>query len=70
MSLMHENLRLFTNNHIQTFRNQNQIKIKPKTITQGNVLRMNMKPGCLENPTYTVKPGKYILGLQTKLFQP
>jgi len=29
---------------------------------------MNMKPSYLENPTYTVKPRKYILGLQAKLF--
>jgi hypothetical protein len=70
MLLMYENPRLFTKNNIQTCRNQNQIKMKPKSNTQDNVLQMNMKNmnwGCLKNPTFTVKPKKYILGLQTKL---
>jgi hypothetical protein len=58
---MHENSRLFTNDNIQTCRNQNQIKMRYKTSTQDNVLRMNMKnmiPGYLENPAYTVKQKK------------
>jgi hypothetical protein len=67
---MHENSRLFTNDNIQTCRNQNQIKMRYKTSTQDNVLRMNMKnmiPGYLENPAYTVKQKKNILDLQNKL---
>jgi hypothetical protein len=63
---MHENPRLFTNDDISTCRNQNQIKMKSKISTQDNVLRMNMNPDCLENPTYNVKPRKYILGFQTR----
>jgi hypothetical protein len=49
---MHENSRLFTNNDIWICRNQNQIKMKPKSSTKDNVLQMNMKnmnPCCLEN---------------------
>jgi hypothetical protein len=38
MLLMYENPRLFTKNNIQTCRNQNQIKMKPKSNTQDNVL--------------------------------
>jgi hypothetical protein len=67
---MHENSRLFTNDNIQTCRNQNQIKMRYKTSTQDNVLRMNMKsmnPGYPENPAYIVKQKKNILDLQNKL---
>ena len=44
--------------------------MRSKTSTQDNVFQMNMKNmnlGCPEYLTYTVKPRKYILGLQTKL---
>jgi hypothetical protein len=67
---MYENPRLFTKNNIQTCRNQNQIKMKPKSNTQDNVLQMNMKNmnlGCPKNPAYIAKPRKYILSLQTEL---
>jgi hypothetical protein len=70
MLLMHKNPILFTNDDIQTCRNQNQIKIKLKTRTQDNVFQVNIKnlnPCFLENPAYTVKPKKYILDFQTKL---
>jgi hypothetical protein len=40
---MHEDPRLLIKQVTQTCRNQNQIKTKPKTSTQDNVLRMNMK---------------------------
>jgi hypothetical protein len=43
MLLIHKNHRLFTNNDTQIYRNQNQIKIKPKISIQDNVLQMNMK---------------------------
>jgi len=42
--------------------------MRPKSSTNDNVLRMNMKNmnlSCLENPTNTVKPRKYILCLQS-----
>jgi hypothetical protein len=63
---MHENPRLFTNDDIWICRNKIQIKLKLKTSTQDNVLRMNVKNmnlSCPENPTYTVKPRKYTLDL-------
>ena len=46
---MHENPRLFTSNDIRSCRNQNQIKMKPKTSTHDNILWMNMNntnPNC------------------------
>ena len=66
MLVMHENPRLFTNDDIQTCINQNQIKIKSKTSIQDNNFQMNtknMNPSCPENPTYIIKPRKYILHL-------
>jgi len=66
MLLIHENPKLVTNGDRWTCRKQNQIKMKPKTSTQDNVLQMNIKninPSWSENLAYTVKPRKYILGL-------
>jgi len=59
MLLTYENPRLLTNDDMQTCRNQNQIKTKPKISTRDNILRMNkkdMNSGCSEMPKLLANP--------------